>query len=127
MSGNRNINTGGGNYNERIEGDYIQSNYIYQSGNFGIGVNKGDLTEAAAEIQQLLEQLEKSYPTDTTMGKMVLATEAIKQIESRPQLKARIITALKVGGVAAFEQLLNHPVANFVIGALEEWDRTKGS
>jgi hypothetical protein len=25
---NRNINTGGGNYNERIEGDYIQNNFI---------------------------------------------------------------------------------------------------
>lgn len=38
MSEKRDINTGGGNYNERIEGDYIQ-----QQGSFGIGVNKGEI------------------------------------------------------------------------------------
>ncbi len=41
--------------------------------------NSQDLTQAAAEIQALLEQLEKSYPADTTKGKMVLAAEAIAQ------------------------------------------------
>ncbi|WP_414623342.1 tetratricopeptide repeat protein [Calothrix sp. CCY 0018] len=35
---NREINTGDGNYNERIQGDYIQ-----QQGNFGVGVNKGTI------------------------------------------------------------------------------------
>ena len=84
------------------------------------------LTEAAAEIQALLEQLEKSYPTDTTTGKMALAMEAIAQIDSNPNLTARILSALKVGSVKAFEQFLNHPAASFVIGALEDWQTTKG-
>ncbi len=139
MSGDRNIQTGGGNYNERIEGDYIQ-----QQGSFGVGVNKGEikaekiagtineaqqqtLVEAAAEIQALLEQLEKSYPTDTTTGKMALATEAIAQIENNPNLTARILSALKVGSVKAFEQFLSHPAASFVIGALEDWQKSKVS
>ncbi|MEM6398790.1 MAG: CHAT domain-containing protein [Cyanobacteria bacterium P01_D01_bin.116] len=135
----RNIHMGSGNYNERIEGDYIQ-----QQGSFAVGVNKGEiktekiagtinevqqqtLSEVAAEIQQLLEQLEKSYSTDTTTGKMALATEAIAQIENNPNLTARIFSALQVGSVKAFEQLLSHPAASFVIGALEDWQKTKGT
>lgn len=117
MSGNRTIHTDGGNYNERIEGNYIQGNY-YDN------VQKQSLAEAAAEIQQLLEQLEKSYPTDTTTGKMALATEIIQRIDKNPTLTARILSALKVGSVKAFEQFLSHPAASFVIGALEDWQKT---
>lgn len=88
---------------------------------------KQNLAEAAAEIQQLLEQLEKSYPTETTTGKMTVATETIKHIESNPTLNKRILSALKTGGVKAFEQFLSHPAASFVIGALEDWQKTKGN
>ena len=87
---------------------------------------KQTVTEAADEIQALLEQLEKSYPTDTTTGKMALAAEAIAQIDSNPTLTARILSALQVGSIKAFEQFLNHPAASFVIGALEDWQKTKG-
>ncbi|WP_226587918.1 hypothetical protein [Microseira wollei] len=119
---------------------------INQSSNFGIGHMNGgkieagakvagvineaeqqNLTEAAAQIQQLLEQLEKSYPTNTTAGKMAIATEAILQIDSNPTLADRILSALKAGGISAFEQVLNHPAASFVIGALEDWKESKGS
>ncbi|MHC5821536.1 MAG: hypothetical protein ACYT04_38125, partial [Nostoc sp.] len=55
----RNINTGGGNYNERIERDYIQGNY-YAAG------QPQSLAKAAADIQLLLKQLEQTYPTTTT-------------------------------------------------------------
>lgn len=86
-----------------------------------------NLAEAAAEIQQLLEQLDKSYRSDTTQGKMQIATEAMSQIENNPQLTARILSAFKAGGVSAFEQFLNHPAASFIIGALEDWQNTKGN
>ena len=146
MSGDRNINTGGGNYNEKIEGDYVQGNKgdtINQSGTFGIGVNKGNiqsgakvggiineaqpqnLAEAAKEIQQLLEQLGETYPTDTTMGKMSIATEAIQQIDSNPQLTSRVLSALQAGGTSALDSFLDHPAASFVIGALEDWQQSK--
>ncbi|MEM7726826.1 MAG: hypothetical protein AAF208_10700 [Cyanobacteria bacterium P01_A01_bin.45] len=137
--GNRKIHMGSGNYNERIEGDYIQ-----QQGSFGVGVNKGEikadkvagtineaqqknLAEAAAEIQELLEQLSKTYDTDTYSGKGQIADEIIKNIENNPGLKARLLSALKTGSVKAFEQFLNHPAASFVIGALEDWEKTKGT
>ncbi|BAZ02381.1 hypothetical protein NIES37_63930 [Tolypothrix tenuis PCC 7101] len=88
---------------------------------------KQNLCEAAAEIQKLLEYLEQSYPTETTSGKMAVATETIKHIESNPTLSRRIISALKTGGVKAFEQFLSHPAASFVIGALEDWEKTRGN
>ena len=132
------------NQSINVEAKAVAGDDIRQSGNFGIGVNKGEvnteklagnineaesktLMETAVEIQALLEQLEKSYPTDTTMGKMALAAEAIAQIDSNPTLTARILSALQVGSVKAFEQFLNHPAASFVIGALEDWQKTKGN
>ena len=117
MTGGRNINIGSGNYNERIEGDYIQGNYYNAP-------QKQNLAEAAAEIQELLKQLEKTYDTSTYSGKGQVASEIIKTIENNPELKARIISALKVGSVKAFEQFLNHPAASFVIGALEDWQKS---
>ncbi|WP_017318917.1 hypothetical protein [Mastigocladopsis repens] len=120
MTGERTIYTGGGNYNECIKGNYIQGNYYGDQ-------QRLTLAEAAAEIQQLLEQLDTSYSTDTTAGKMGVATEAIKQIDTNPNLTARILSALKVGSVKAFEQSLSHPAASFVIGALEDWQKNKGT
>ncbi|MEB3218169.1 MAG: hypothetical protein VKN72_18325 [Nostocales cyanobacterium 94392] len=119
----------------------IAGDYIKQDGSFGVGVNKGtintdklagtineaqsiNLAEAAEEIQELLEQLDKTYDTNTTFGKMQVATETIKTIENNSDLKARIVSALKVGGVKAFEQFLSHPAASFVIGALEDWKKS---
>jgi hypothetical protein len=75
----------------------------------------------AAEIQKLLEKLEKSYPTDTNTGKMMLAGEVLKQVENNPTFTARILSAVKAGGVKALEQFFSHPAASFSIGALEDW------
>jgi predicted transcriptional regulator len=117
-----------------------------QSGNFGIGHMSGgtiqsgakvagvineaeqrNLAEAAAQIQQLLEQLEKSYPANTTAGKMAIATEAIKQIEANPTLTGRVLSAIRAGSVSALESFLNHPAASFVIGGLQDWQETRRS
>ncbi|NEO75455.1 MAG: hypothetical protein F6J99_03960 [Moorea sp. SIO4G3] len=94
-------------------------------GNFKGNVNniynseqKRNLAEAASEIQQLLEQLEKSYT-----GKWKIATKAREHIESNPKLFPKTLSALKAGSIQALEQFLNHPASSFVIGALEEWDK----
>ena len=47
----------------------------------------------------------------------------LQLFENSPGLKTRIISALEVGGIKAFEQLLSHPAASFVIGALEDWNK----
>ncbi|BAY17373.1 hypothetical protein NIES21_32100 [Anabaenopsis circularis NIES-21] len=107
-----------------VKGDMISE--VKDSFNTYTQEKKQKLAEAAADIQQLLIQLENSYPTDTTAGKMTIATEAIKQIDNNPQLHNQILSALKAGGIQALAQFLNHPAASFVIGALEDWQKNKG-
>ncbi|CAD5980065.1 CHAT domain-containing protein [Planktothrix agardhii] len=136
MTGERNINIGTGNYTNTSTntsigtGDYRkisikgQGRYI-EANSYNNSAEKSNLAEVANEIQQLLEQLSKTNPTNTMTGKMKIAGEVIEQIESNPALMKRVIGALKAGGVSAFEQVLNHPAASFVIGALEEWQDSK--
>ncbi|AOX02154.1 hypothetical protein BJP34_24360 [Moorena producens PAL-8-15-08-1] len=130
MSGDRYIQAGrdyretGRDYREtnfRDQGNYKEKHYNNNP------EQKQNLAEAAAEIQQLLETLDKTYPTDTTTGKMNVAAAAVDQIDTNPALSNRVLSALKAGGVSAFEQLLNHPAASFVIGALEDWQETQQS
>ncbi|MGK7897605.1 MAG: hypothetical protein AB4372_29315 [Xenococcus sp. (in: cyanobacteria)] len=114
--GNRNIRIKNGNYNEKIEGNYIEHNYYaeYQQQN---------LREVATEIQALLEQLAQSYPHNTTIDKMTIATEAIQKIDHNPSLSKKIFNALKINDAAALEELLNHPAASLFISALEDWQQ----
>ncbi|KAB8334748.1 hypothetical protein SD80_007175 [Scytonema tolypothrichoides VB-61278] len=116
-----------------MQGGYIQGNFSgtynnsgnYIEGNYNNTTEKQNLAESAAEIQKLLEQLDKTYSTDTFSGKVQIANETIKLIENNPTLAQRVLSALKTGSVKAFEQFLSHPAASFVIGALEDWQKTK--
>lgn len=85
------------------------------------------LAEAAAEIQELLEQLSITFSTETVSDRMQLATEAVSRIESDSNFMQRVISALQAGGVSALAQMLNHPAASFVIAALEDWQQKKAS
>ena len=82
---------------------------------------KQNLAKAAAEIQQLLEQLSQTYPTSTNKEKMAVVAEAVDKIESNPTLKARIINALKAGGTEAFKEAIDHPLVNILMATLEGW------
>lgn len=84
--------------------------------------------EMAAEIQQLdelLKRLSQTYPTNTTDEQMVVATEAIKQIESDPNWKQRVLNAAKEGGLAAFEKALDNPIGALITGAIKGWLEAK--
>lgn len=112
FSGDVSINTQSGG---------VQYNYVLEQ--------KRSLAEAAAEIQQLLEQLDKTYSTNmtvqemTTAQKMAVATEVIERIESNPMLKQRIIAVLKAASGEALKEFLKHPATSFVIAALEDWQK----
>jgi uncharacterized protein YjbI with pentapeptide repeats len=112
MTGDRNIQMGSGNYNERINGNYVQNNYYAPE-------QKQTLAEAAAEIQQLLEQLSETYPTTTSREKNIVIGEAVEQIEKNPTLKAKVINALKAGGIEAFKEAVNHPLVNIFVATIE--------
>ncbi|MBC1281016.1 pentapeptide repeat-containing protein [Nostoc sp. UCD121] len=82
---------------------------------------KQNLAQAAADIQQLLNQLGQSYPTSTPLEKQIAVTEALKKIDSNPTLKARVIGALKSGGTEALKELVDHPLVNILLATLEGW------
>ncbi|MBW4692971.1 MAG: pentapeptide repeat-containing protein [Lyngbya sp. HA4199-MV5] len=83
------------------------------------------LAEAAAEIQQLLEQLSQTYPTTTQTEKMALVTKAVEEIEKNPTLKARVVGALKAGGVETLKELIDNPLVNVLLAALEGWQEAE--
>ena len=98
-----------GNYNESIDGHYVQGDYH---------------AAVANEIQSLLQQLEKSTNINTTTGKMAIATQAIEHIENNRTLAARVLSACKAGGTQALASFLHHPAASFVLSALDDWINT---
>ncbi|MEM9539586.1 MAG: hypothetical protein AAGA60_08745 [Cyanobacteria bacterium P01_E01_bin.42] len=104
----------GAAYSENNKGSiYTQGNTIYNEASA-----KSSLVDAAKEIQDLLKQLEATNPTTSTTEQMMVATEAIKQIESDPTFKQKAINAAK-GGTLEF--LKQTPIGAFVAGAIEGW------
>ena len=79
------------------------------------------LTETAAEIQQLLKQLEESDSANTTTGSRALATQAIEIIESNFTLKQRVLSVLASVGTEVFKQAVDHPLAHILVEGLEGW------
>lgn len=123
---------------EAISQPKTSGNTYNQSGNIGIGHMSGgsisgnakiagvineaaqqDLTQAAVEIQQLLEQLSKTNPTETFAEKGAIADMTIQEIENNPVLKQKIISSLKAMGIDAFVELIDHPVANVLRAGIQ--------
>jgi len=64
------------------------------------------LTDAAAEIQQLLQQLEQSYPNATAFEKQSALTLTLQQeIKQNPKFRTRLKNALKEVGLEALKVL----------------------
>jgi len=84
---------------------------------------KPSLKYTAAKIQKLLEQLEEIYPTNTPLEKQMVVTEVIKRIESNPSLKAWVREALQGVSTEALKQLIDHPLVNVLLAALEGYQR----
>ncbi len=93
MAGNRNIHTGGGNYNESMEfmggsynesiaGNYIQGNYISMS---------QDLSQAAAQIQQLLTQLRTQQGYSQEDAQQEVANDLASPAQSNPTVKDKLV------------------------------------
>ena len=123
VTGDRNIGKIGRDYHEdnrgENSGDVIE-NVGRDKINYGTQ-QKQNLSEAAAEIQALLEQLAKTYPTETLSQQAVVAETAIAEIERNPTFKERVIAAIKAMGVEAFMEAIDHPVANVLRAGVEKW------
>jgi hypothetical protein len=77
--------------------------------------------------QRCIEQLAQTYPTDTMTAKVAFADAVVQHIDANPSLSDRLLSASKAGGIAALEQLLNHPLSSFIMAAIADWQTTKGS
>lgn len=99
MSGDRTINIGGGTYNESIRGNNIniQGNHINIS---------QDLSQAAAQIQELLTQLQAQGYTPEQAQQQV-AEDLANQANNEPVTKSKLA---KIG------QYLGDAAANGLIG-----------
>lgn len=74
------------------------------------------LAEAAAEIQQLLKQLEQANPSATEAEKKAYVTASVPLT-----LRARTVSALKAGGKEALKEFLDNPYVNIGVAIAEGW------
>ncbi len=89
----------------------IQHNYAPEQ--------KQTLAEAAAEIQQLLKQLEQTNPTATEAQQI----EHIND-ETTPKFKKRVVGALQASGEAAIDEfVLENKYLKVVKAAVKGWIR----
>lgn len=121
-----------------IENTMSETNIDQSNSSMGIGVNQGEvkteklagtineaqpqnLAQAAADIQQLLEQLSSDYPTETLSQKAIVAEEIIKHIESDSKFKQRVISAVKAGSLGALEKAIDNPIGAFIVQGIKGW------
>lgn len=105
-------------YSETIQTEQIAGaihNYAQQQ----------DLAQAAADIQQLLKQLEETNPTTTETDKIIVAGKAADAIKSNQTLKARVIGALKSGSKEAFKEAVDNPIVNVLVAIIEGWQEAQ--
>lgn len=102
------------------QGDNNQQN-MTNAQNIYTPEQQQNLVETANEIKTLLQQLEQENPSQTNSQKMMVVAQAVEEIENNPTFKARVVSALKAGGVEAFKELINHPLVNIFIAAIDGW------
>ncbi|MEH2149219.1 tetratricopeptide repeat protein [Nostoc sp.] len=93
--------------------------HIYES------QKKQNLAEAAADIHQLLKQLEATNPTTNEVEKLTVVAKASEEIKKNFTLKARVINALKTGGTEAFKEAVDHPLVNILLATIEGWQEAE--
>jgi len=86
-----------------------------------------NLAEAAAKIQQLLDQLAKTNPTNTEAEKKSFVVKAVNSINNQPTLKDRAWGAVKGGGIEAVKAIANHPAVSIPVEIVKGWIEAEAS
>nr|WP_290221322.1 pentapeptide repeat-containing protein [Trichocoleus desertorum] len=98
--------------------DTVQSGAKFQdTQNIYSPEQRQNLAEAAAEIQQLLDQLAQMDQTSTE----VVAEAIHQEIKRNPTLKARLVSALKAGGLEALKAIFDHPLFSIPAETVKGW------
>ncbi|MGK7894259.1 MAG: pentapeptide repeat-containing protein [Xenococcus sp. (in: cyanobacteria)] len=122
--------------NQLVQGDNNMTGD--QKGNFGIGQMSGgtisgnakvagvineaaqqDLAQAAAEIQQLLDQLSKTYPTENPLEQMTVGVKLAEEIKNNPTRWQKVINVIKAMGIEALAEAVNNPIFNIAKAGIE--------
>ncbi|NEP62272.1 MAG: pentapeptide repeat-containing protein [Symploca sp. SIO2G7] len=82
---------------------------------------KQSLADSAAEIRQLLQILDQSYPSTLPADTQAEIDVAVKGIAKNPDLKGRVVAALKAGGIEALKELADNLYVNILVAAYEGW------
>lgn len=105
---------------DNIAGDKVMRDKI------GTQINHSqNLTQAAKDIKDLLDQLDKDYDRTTPTGQAMISAKAIESIEKNPTLKARVVNALKEGGTSALETAIDHPAIKPIVATLKGFINAK--
>ena len=110
VTNNFHASVGAVQYGDRNVAHVTQNNYSHQN-----------LTDAAREIQQLLNQLAQTYPANTQAEKLAIVTKAVEQIENDRSWKDRVIAALRSAGVEGIKELVDNPLVNIFLAVVEGW------
>lgn len=89
-----------------VDAETVYAHQIGGTLNNYLPEQRQNLADAAAEIQQLLQQLEQVYPKATEVEKQSALIVTLQQeIKQNPTFKARLKNALKEGGIEALKVL----------------------
>lgn len=101
------------NFSNKLEGNAHQQAIVH---NFSLE-QKQNLAETAAEIQQLLNQLAQTNP----ISESAIVEVVHQEIKRNPTLKARLLGALKAGGLEALKAIFAHPVFTISAETVKGW------
>jgi HEAT repeat protein len=77
-------------------------------------VLKQSLAEATKEIEDLLKQLAKTNPSEATIADTIQ-----QEIKRNPTFKARLVNALKTGGIEALKTIFNNPFVSIPVETIK--------
>jgi len=114
---------------DRITGDKVMGDKVGGDKVMGDKIthyHSQNLAQAAKDIKDLLDQLDKDYDRTTPSGQAMIGAKAIEAIEQNPTLKARVVNALKEEGTTALESAIDHPAVKPVVAMLKGFMDAKG-
>ncbi|MEL7245393.1 MAG: pentapeptide repeat-containing protein [Cyanobacteria bacterium J06573_2] len=84
-------------------------------------VSQQEISSVATEIQVILEKLDKQKHPVTDIEKLATVALAVEEIKNNPRLEARLINAIKAGGIQTFKEAVKHPLMNILVATIQGW------
>ena len=79
-----------------------------------------DLNEAEKQLQQILSDLIKDE-IHSDIDFETQLTQLKQKIKHNPDLKARLISAFKAGGIETLKAIANHPAVSIPVEVIKGW------